>query len=590
MQNEKINNILQRLKHMRGRHDQRTHNRWPSGYIAQSSDTSPALGEPVQRRDILKRQQQQGSSSLVLANENQENRDAIRLPRDVSASSLNYTDVGQTSVIRKFSYNNRTYYKREEPNSIPPEVFPISSHLLPVLADIISTGMGVDAAPVAQIMSDGKIVTTGMDVADTSKKGMDMNSVFTSIPSSKEDFENIEDSLEAIALLDALIGQADGHMMNYVPVRNNAVNSDYPMVAGIDFDIAGTFGEINSAALFRYLGLRCDNKYAKYRTDNDGLVIRKSGVELLKKLKNNIKWTDDINQATRNILMARIDTLINFAESYTTNKNLGANAAQKNMERRLDYYSAEAGDASNASMISDAISDMYDDYRTSINLTIKIDNILGTARTGVLWMDNNDERANPKSFNYLNAINEMLASYYNGIPIRGHGHGLMRQFITAPLKRMYYEFANRLSKADSPEEVQKIKEEYQKEKEALYRNAKIPNDMNVHGNKMLSIVSSLIEFVTENADLIENYEKDTSGMTVENYEKYRQMVYPYIKLLEKISKAQKNSDARAFDKIMKELYEYAKSNGSMTYSNPSRGQFLPVNESVWNSVFSDIKI
>lgn len=340
---------IEAFKHMRGRHDQRTHNRWPSGYIAQ--DITPT--DPTSRRSAAVLQRNSSSGSLILENKNQIRKDRVnsRISADTPESSFaNPVNVGGAGTIVQFEGpNGEIYFDRKNPFFFRPAhgdpriwtTFP--TYMMPIIADDISTALGVNVFPAAQLMDTGTVVTSLVDgfqtehtvQSDAAKNGLDANlyTINDIKISSENDYVERERIFEATAIMEWLIGQSDGHGGNYgfVPVKDKDGNIVSYQLHSYDTDLAGAkASETRGIAGYRILEMRLG--YGNLRPDGETGLFSPRGLEMLKTLRNFNDWRDEVPDSFRKQFKSRVDALIKAHENISLNGVSPAKMVEKYKE------------------------------------------------------------------------------------------------------------------------------------------------------------------------------------------------------------------------------------------------------------------
>lgn len=371
----------QSFKHMRGRHDQRSHNRWPAGYIAQSGANNGAVEN--RRANYLKRLSNSTvassantdsintnliatpSSSLILYSANpipstplkkeiekvQKEREKVRLPKkfDISKQQMeDLTDVyneGSSHVMKFEGPDGRIYFYRQTPSFVGPDEpgawthYP--SYLLTLAADDLSGALGLNIAPVAEMMAQsGRIVTNGMEF--TGQNGADVLEEISYIQD-EDTYLNYERSIEAIAVLDLILGQNDANGQNYMPAHDDFSPSGIAArIACFDYDLSGSY--LQSTVWEYFSQLRTDSYLARYRPPNETGLLSNDMRSRLEAAVEMVKWNSDLPVPLQRQLIARINALLDadmdFASSWNTDVSSVLDEAAKSDSLSADEYSA----------------------------------------------------------------------------------------------------------------------------------------------------------------------------------------------------------------------------------------------------------
>ena len=354
MKRREIRLLSQTFKHLRGRHDQRDHNRWPAGYQSQtyvptgrrgsvmSARATGGLAGITQSETLLNQGIQQKIKDF------QKERALKRLPHnfDVSPYKAQMQLAGRgVSQVKTFTAGNEVYYYRDTPayygargfSDAIDSWFPMPGYYMPIVADSLSSAMGVDVAPVAQISNEGRIVTTALDI-DGSKSTSDVVSDLVDELKNNytpEKYEEISNMIEPHVLMALILGQGDGHYGNMAVINNPSTStSDTKTIFGsFDHDFSGT--RYTSDALVETF---FDDIMPMHQ--GGGKMFSSKTEEILRGISKNIEWHPDISSHAKRLIMARIDALIQ------ANEDIVAGTTDYNGQPVQEYVVAQLNQAS----------------------------------------------------------------------------------------------------------------------------------------------------------------------------------------------------------------------------------------------------
>jgi len=327
---------LQSYKHLRGRHDQRDHNRWPAGYQAQGY--IPTGGG--KRAGVMANRATGGlagiTQSQTLLNQDlvgkikefQKERDIQRLPLnfDMSPYKGKFDSAGSGATgVKKVKIGNEIYFYRDIPGYFGAEGFEnakdnwfvMPGFYFPLIADSLSSAMGVNVAPVAQLSSDERVITNdiGIDASKGPKWYMQSGIEDIEIGNlSREEADKVRYEMEPYIALSLIIGQGDGHWGNVSVVRNspNSILDTEFMLATVDTDFSGAETNADNA-----VGLFFE-ELLKGQPVGNGIFSPRME-EILRLIPQTIQWHPAIIGDARYQILARVRALIQANEDYKNN-------------------------------------------------------------------------------------------------------------------------------------------------------------------------------------------------------------------------------------------------------------------------------
>lgn len=328
---------IETFKHMRGRHDQRSHNRWPSGYIPQ---TIPSANGSARRTAAVLDRGGSPSASLVLENRNQVrlDRNNSRLPSNTPSSFfVSEFEVGNSgTIIERTGKDGKIYFDRKNPfftgtSHADKEVWAtFPSYMMPAIADDVSTALGMDISPVAQIMEKGTVITNLGDgyqaihqvQAEAAKNGLNAHlyTVDDIRIKTEDEYVERENIFEATAIMELLLGQADGHGGNYgfVPVKDDNGNVISYQLHSYDIDLAGAKASLmRSVPAYRIIQMRLE--YGALRPSGETGLFSPRGLEMLKTLRDYNGWRAGTPEVFKKQFKKRVEALLDAHKSINLN-------------------------------------------------------------------------------------------------------------------------------------------------------------------------------------------------------------------------------------------------------------------------------
>ena len=324
---------LHSYKHLRGRHDQRDHNRWPAGYQAQGY--IPTGGG--RRAGLLSSRATGGVAGITQQNimmnqdlvgeikEFQKERDVQRLPLnfDMSPYKEKFDSAGSGATgVKKVQIGNEIYFYRDTPGYFGAEGFETANEnwfvmpglYFPLIADSLSSAMGVNVAPLAQLSSNERVITSDIGIEVSKGPKWYMQSRIEDIKTgnlSREESDKIRYEMEPYIALSLIIGQGDGHWGNVSVVRNspNSVLDTEYMIATVDTDFSGAETNTDNA-----VGLFFD-ELLKGRPVGEGIFSPRME-EILRLIPQTIEWHPAITRDAKNQILSRVRALIQANEDY----------------------------------------------------------------------------------------------------------------------------------------------------------------------------------------------------------------------------------------------------------------------------------
>ena len=343
------------LKHLRGRHDQRDHNRWPAGYVAQSYVPTGRRGDLMTSRASgqIGRGIQGTAQVAMLANQMsipwsptsqfatqddliahirsvQEKRNSQRLPfrYDILQHQKEFAvpKARGISGVKALSINGEPYFYREYPeywrkafgsivsSNSANNWSIIPTYLNTIVADDLSSAMGLNIAPVSQVSSTGYTIARGLDL-DTSVSVEDIVISFLSPVIDSQEYRERRRTLEPLAVLDLILGNNDNHAGNFGVIQIDDGNGNtYPQFAGYDYDLSGGStkrvpGKQNGSTPVNLWIDLINNSAGKKPLGEKGFLSDDMR-QILSVLPQTIQWNDTIPEDARKQILDRVNHLL----------------------------------------------------------------------------------------------------------------------------------------------------------------------------------------------------------------------------------------------------------------------------------------
>jgi hypothetical protein len=344
---DRINNLMVRLKH--GRHDQRQHGIWAEGMGGARDGNFPSRGgggglaggiaSGAQEMDLANRSRnlQSRTRRNTFADKRKFNaklnyiqtftkqRNSERLPNgfDVTPyeSSMGVASSG-ISKVRDFKIGNNTYFYRKHPayfgerqtgNPIDDVWFSMPTYYMPLVADSISSAMGINIAPVAQLTKQNRIVANDLNFTNDNPEYYFSDLVYDyTVNPIPENYKKMISAIEPLAIMNTLISQSDGHWGNVqvVDASNSPLAGTDKVFASVDYDFSGTKGMYGDILNQEFFDIK-----KKYGAANEKLLSPEMKATL-ESMAKNIQWHPSITPFARKQILDRIQIMLDLNETF----------------------------------------------------------------------------------------------------------------------------------------------------------------------------------------------------------------------------------------------------------------------------------
>lgn len=267
----------------------------------------------------------------------QSKRNARRLPQGINISqeirSATINTEGMSKVkelyIADGSGNEKKYFYRNTPIEIKNTIANIDKNWLgsnssinAIVADDLSSAMGLNIAPVSQVSNEGSVLTESYE---SMSLGIGMNQEYTpeNISSSSEWLAKRRE-IESIAILDLLLGQSDGHIANYGKLPENNEDIMQSMIVGFDFDYSGSSTNKNhngSYAAMTYFDVLYGQSKDLAPSSEKGFLSNEMR-QLLTVIPETIEWNDAVPEITRDQILSRVNHLLKLDSEYNATSDI----------------------------------------------------------------------------------------------------------------------------------------------------------------------------------------------------------------------------------------------------------------------------
>lgn len=358
----RVNTKLERLKHRRGDHDQREHGNWSRGPGMYGGAVNAPSGKRLtainQMQDI---RQNIFGSDFTFYNRDvklSENRNNSRLPSrlDISPYTSRMSTVSDgASGVQTFEIDGKRYFYRRAPiysasyrgfgnpnkfisnQQLEKYWFSMPSYYMPLIADSLSTAMGFNIAPVAQMTEQGRMITNGMDIQkiDAEEKIYQLKNEYLQ-NKTEENYKKYIDALEPHIVMSLLTGNVD------IKPDNLSVVDD--KISSVDYDYAGGNAKVTGKDEYRepilqdYVSILLNKQ-----PPNNSFLSAEMRATLEGMQQGGIKWNENISDFARQQMMTRINSLLEIDNSFGENiqrfQDNNENGNYGSVDRVIDEFS-----------------------------------------------------------------------------------------------------------------------------------------------------------------------------------------------------------------------------------------------------------
>jgi hypothetical protein len=338
IQNLLINRVhlkLERLKHRRGDHDQREHGNWSRGPGMYGGQINAPSGKRLIAMNKLQTNRQNiFGSDFTFYNRDaklSEERNASRLPSrfDIAPYVSKMSTVSDgASGVQTFEIDGKRYFYRRAPiysasyrgygnpnkfsstQQLEKYWFSMPSYYMPLIADSLSTAMGFNIAPVAQMTEQGRMITNGMNIQkiDAEEKIYQLKNEYLQ-NKTEENYKKYIDALEPHIVMSLLTGNVD------IKPDNLSVVDD--KISSVDYDYAGGNAKVTGKDEYRepilqdYVSILLNKQ-----PPNNSFLSSEMRTTLEGMQQDGIKWNENISDFAKQQMMTRINSLLEIDNSF----------------------------------------------------------------------------------------------------------------------------------------------------------------------------------------------------------------------------------------------------------------------------------
>lgn len=359
----RVHTKIERLKHRRGDHDQREHGNWSRG----PGMYGGAINAPSGKRLIAMGQLQANRQNIFDSDFTFYNRDVklseernnSRLPSrfDISPYTSEMSKVSDgASGVQTFEIDGKRYFYRRSPifagsfrgfenpdksvstSQLEKYWFSMPSFYMPLIADSLSTAMGLNVAPVAQMTAQGRVITNGMNFQKVSpeQKIYQLKQQYLGNQTEKNYKEYI-DALEPHIVMSLLTGNVDVKPDNLSVVDDKISSVDYDYAGG-NSRITGKF-EQKEPVLQDYVSILLNKQ-----PPNNSFLSAEMRSTLEGMQQGGIQWNENISDFARQQIMTRINSLLEIDNSFGETIQKFQDDDEYNNSRAVDKVADELTD------------------------------------------------------------------------------------------------------------------------------------------------------------------------------------------------------------------------------------------------------
>jgi hypothetical protein len=338
IQNLLINRVhtkLERLKHRRGDHDQREHGNWSRGAGMHGGNVYVPTGKRLIAMNQMQNiRQNVFGSDFTFYNKNvqlSEERNNSRLPSrlDISPYVGKMSTVSDgASGVQTFEIDGKRYFYRRAPiyaasyrgpgnpdkristSQLEKYWFSMPSYYMPLIADSLSTAMGLNVAPVAQMTEQGRMITNGMNFQKVSAD-QKINQLKKQYLENKteENYKEYIDALEPHIVMSLLTGNVDIKPDNLSVVDDKISSVDYDYAGG-NARVTGKWEE-KEPILQDYVSILLNKEPPNNSFLSTEMRSTLEGIQ-----QGGIQWNENISDFARQQMMTRINSLLEIDNSF----------------------------------------------------------------------------------------------------------------------------------------------------------------------------------------------------------------------------------------------------------------------------------
>jgi hypothetical protein len=331
----RVHTKLERLKHRRGDHDQREHGNWSRGPGMYGGVVNAPSGKRLTAMNQLQANRQNiFGSDFTFYNRNvqlAQERNNSRLPVafDISPYENEMSKVSEgASGVQTFEIDGERYFYRRSPiyagsfrgfdnpdksiakNTLGIYWFSMPSYYMPLIADSLSTAMGLNIAPVAQMTKQGRVISNGVNIQkiDAEEKIYQLKNEYLQ-NKTEENYKKYIDALEPHIVMSLLTGNVDVKPANLSVVDDKISSVDYDYAGG-NPKITGKFRD-REMVLQDYVSILLNKQ-----PPNNSFLSAEMRATLEGMQQGKIQWNENISDFARQQMMTRINSLLEIDNSF----------------------------------------------------------------------------------------------------------------------------------------------------------------------------------------------------------------------------------------------------------------------------------